>query len=97
MHITLWEFLFLLLIAAVCGGIARALVGFTRGGLLVAIAVGFIGALIGMWLQRRTAAPEILTVQLGDTSFPIIWSIIGGVLFALAISWLTPRPSRWAS
>ena len=40
-----WEFLILLLVAAICGAVAQAIAGFSRGGLLVAIAVGFIGAL----------------------------------------------------
>jgi len=91
MNMTILEFLLLLLIAAICGGGARAIVGFTRGGLLVAVAVGFVGALIGTWLQRATGAPEIFTIQVGDAAFPIVWSIIGGVLFALAVSLLTRR------
>ena len=90
---TILEFLILLLIAAVCGAVAQAIAGFSRGGLLVAIAVGFIGALLGMWLQRQTGMPEIFTVQVGDNQFPIIWSIIGGVLFAVVVGLLT-RPSR---
>jgi uncharacterized membrane protein YeaQ/YmgE (transglycosylase-associated protein family) len=90
---TVLEFLILLLIAAVCGAVAQAIAGFSRGGLLVAIAVGFIGALLGMWLQRQTGMPEIFTVQVGDNKFPIIWSIIGGVLFAIVVGLLT-RPSR---
>lgn len=89
-----WEFLILLLIAAICGGVAQAIAGFSRGGLLVAIAVGFVGALLGMWMQRATGAPEIFTVQVGDTVFPIVWSIIGGVVFAVIVSLLTPRYYR---
>ena len=89
---TVLEFLILLLIAAVCGAVAQAIAGFTRGGLLVSIAVGFIGALLGLWLQRATGLPEIFTIQVGDKAFPIIWSIIGGVLFAAIIGLLTaPR------
>jgi uncharacterized membrane protein YeaQ/YmgE (transglycosylase-associated protein family) len=86
------DFLILLLIAAVCGAIAQAISGFSRGGLLVAIAVGFIGALVGMWLQRLTGLPEIFTVQVGGSAFPIVWSIIGGVLFAVIVGLLT-RPA----
>jgi uncharacterized membrane protein YeaQ/YmgE (transglycosylase-associated protein family) len=82
MNITIWECLLLLLIAAICGGC------------LVAIAVGFIGALIGTWLQRATGAEEIFAIQVGGTTFPIVWSIIGGVLFALVVSLLTPRYPR---
>src|SRR5262245_47802805 len=94
MEITILEFLLLLLIAAICGGVARAIAGFSRGGCLVAIAVGFIGALIGTWLQRKTGAPEIFTIEVGGAAFPIVWSIIGGVLFAVVVSLLTPRYTR---
>ena len=89
----LLDFLILLLIAGLCGAIAQAIAGFSRGGLLVAIAVGFIGALIGMWLQRQTGLPEIFTIDVDGHKFPIIWSIIGGVLFAVIVSILT-RPAR---
>jgi uncharacterized membrane protein YeaQ/YmgE (transglycosylase-associated protein family) len=88
---TVLEFLLLLLIAAICGAVAQAIAGFSRGGFLVAIAVGFIGALLGMWLQRATGLPEIFTIQIGNTAFPIVWSIIGGVLFAVVIGLLTSR------
>ena len=88
----LLEFLVLLLVAGVCGVVAQAIAGFSRGGFLVAIAVGFIGALVGMWLQRQTGLPEIFTIDVDGTRFPIVWSIIGGVLFAVIIGLLTsPR------
>ena len=91
---TILEFLVLLLVAAICGALAQAIAGFSRGGLLVSIAVGFIGALLGMWLQRITGLPEIFTIQVGDTAFPIIWSIIGGVLFAAVVGLLTRPAAR---
>jgi uncharacterized membrane protein YeaQ/YmgE (transglycosylase-associated protein family) len=90
---TLLEFLVLLLVAGICGAVAQAIAGFSRGGLLVAIAVGFIGALVGMWLQRQTGLPEIFTIDIEGTRFPIVWSIIGGVLFAAIVGLLT-RPTR---
>ena len=89
---TVVEFLILLVIAAICGAVAQAITGFSRGGLLVAIAVGFVGALLGVFLQRQTGLPEIFTVQVGDTAFPIVWSIIGGVLFTAVVALLT-RPT----
>lgn len=85
------DFLILLLIAAICGAVAQAIAGFSRGGLLVSIAVGFIGALLGLWLQRATGLPEIFTIEVGGQAFPIIWSIIGGVLFAIVVGMLTTR------
>jgi uncharacterized membrane protein YeaQ/YmgE (transglycosylase-associated protein family) len=89
----LLDFLILLLIAGVCGAIAQAIAGFSRGGFLVAIAVGFIGALVGLWLQRLTGLPELFTIEVDGKQFPIIWSIIGGVVFAVIVGLLT-RPTR---
>jgi uncharacterized membrane protein YeaQ/YmgE (transglycosylase-associated protein family) len=91
---TFVEFLLLLLIAGVCGSIAQALVGFSRGGCLVSIALGFVGALLGTWLARQVGLPDLLTVQLGDKAFPIVWSIIGAALFAAILALLTRRPVR---
>ena len=89
------EFLVLLLVAGLCGAIAQVIAGFSRGGFLVAIAVGFIGALVGMWLQKLTGLPEIFYLDVGETKFPIVWSIIGGVLFAVVVGLLTRRPRRY--
>ncbi|MCU0876845.1 MAG: GlsB/YeaQ/YmgE family stress response membrane protein [Pirellulaceae bacterium] len=91
---TFVEFLLLLVIAGICGSIAQALVGFSRGGCLVSIALGFVGALLGTWLARQVGLPDLLTVQLGDKAFPIVWSIIGAALFAAILALLTRRPVR---
>lgn len=88
---TLIEFLVLLLIAGVCGAIAQSLVGATRSGCLGSIALGFIGALIGMWLARLLKLPEFFTISLGGNSFPIIWSIVGAALFAAILAFLSGR------
>jgi len=77
---TLFSLLMLLLIAGICGAIGQAIVGF-RGGVLVSIAIGFIGALIGMWLSGAMGLREMFAVNIGGKTFPIIWSIIGSVLF----------------
>ncbi len=89
----LWDFLILLAVAGVCGAVAQSIAGFTRGGCLVAVAVGFIGAMLGLWLQRLTGLPELLTLDVDGTRFPIVWSILGGVLFAVIVGMFT-RPSR---
>lgn len=88
---TILEFIILLIVAGICGSIGQALVGFSRGGCLLSIAVGFIGALIGSWLARKFALPDFFVVNIGGTDFPIIWSIIGGALFVAVLSLLTPR------
>ena len=52
---SLGGFLLLLLIAGVCGSLAQALVGYSHGGCLVSIALGFIGAIVGTWLAHLLA------------------------------------------
>jgi uncharacterized membrane protein YeaQ/YmgE (transglycosylase-associated protein family) len=88
---TLFDFLILLLVAGLCGSLGQAISGFSRGGCLVSIALGFIGAIIGLWLARSLKLPELFSVQIGGKSFPIIWSIIGSALFVAVISLLTRR------
>ena len=83
---TVIDVIVLLIIAGLCGALGQAITGFSRGGCLVSIALGFIGALLGMWLARNLGLPELFSVQIGTTSFPIIWSIIGSALFVAIIA-----------
>ena len=83
---TVIDLIVLLIIAGLCGALGQAITGFSRGGCLVSIALGFIGALLGMWLARSLGLPELFSVQIGTTSFPIIWSIIGSALFVAVIA-----------
>lgn len=83
---TLIDLLILLLVSGICGSLGQAISGYTRGGCLVSIALGFIGALIGMWVARKLGLPELFVLPIGGTRFPIIWSIIGSALFVAIIS-----------
>jgi uncharacterized membrane protein YeaQ/YmgE (transglycosylase-associated protein family) len=75
-------FVVLLVIAAVAGAIGQALVGFSRGGCLAAIAVGFIGAYIGWWIAQTFHLPPFLVITVDGQPFPLVWAIIGSALFA---------------
>jgi uncharacterized membrane protein YeaQ/YmgE (transglycosylase-associated protein family) len=88
---SLVEFLVLLLVAGICGSLAQAIAGYSRGGCLVSIALGFIGALLGTWLARLLHLPDILTLAIGDQGFPVVWSIIGAALFVGVLGMLTSR------
>jgi len=88
---TLLEFLAVLLVAGVIGSIGQAIAGFSRGGCLLSIILGFIGGLLGVWLSRTLQFPDILTIQVGGVDFPLLWSIIGTALFTAIISLLTQR------
>jgi uncharacterized membrane protein YeaQ/YmgE (transglycosylase-associated protein family) len=85
---TLLELVALLIVAAICGSIGQALAGFDLGGCLVSIVVGFIGAYIGIWISRKLGWPEMLTIKLGDKTFPIIWAVIGSAVFTLVVGLL---------
>lgn len=85
---TILEFLLLLLIAGICGGLAQSIAGYSHGGCLTSIALGFVGALLGTWLARLAGLPELFSIQIGNTAFPIVWSIIGAALFTAVLAFL---------
>jgi len=88
---TLIDLILLLVVASLSGYIAQAITGYSRGGCLVSIAIGFIGALIGVWLSRALGLPELFAVNLAGTHFPIIWSIIGAALFLVVLNLISGR------
>ncbi len=79
------ELLLLLIVAAICGGLGQALVGYSRGGCLVSIVIGVIGAYLGVWIAREFGLPVLLSINLGGQGFPIIWSIIGSAVLAAVL------------
>jgi uncharacterized membrane protein YeaQ/YmgE (transglycosylase-associated protein family) len=97
MSITLTGLLILLVIAGICGAIGRSLGGGARGGFLISIVVGFIGALLGVVLSRQLHLPELLSVTVDGRPFPILWSIIGGAVFVALLNMLSgaSRGTRW--
>ena len=90
---TLIELLVLLLVAGICGSLAQAMVGYSHGGCLVSIVLGFIGALLGGWIARAVGRPEVFVVQIGGRPFPVVWSVIGAALFVAVLALLTGRRS----
>ena len=96
MTLTLPGLILLIVIAAICGAVGRALGGGSRGGLLVSTAIGFIGALLGPWVARQLHLGEPFILQVGGYSFPILWSIIGGALFVALLHLLSGRRSVWS-
>lgn len=86
---TLFDLLIILLVSGICGSLGQAIAGYSRGGCLVSIALGFVGALLGMWLARMMGLPELIPVRIGATSFPIVWSIIGSALFVAIVAFIS--------
>ncbi len=85
------SFIFLLIIAGVCGSIGQAISGYSRGGCLLSIVIGFIGAVIGMGLANWLDLPELFMIRTGGVEFPVIWSIIGAALFVALVGFLSRK------
>jgi uncharacterized membrane protein YeaQ/YmgE (transglycosylase-associated protein family) len=91
MTLSLTELLLLIIIAAICGAIGKAIAGSVRGGLIVSTVLGFIGALLGPWVARALKLPEPFMVRIGGHPFPVLWSIIGAALFVAIIHLFSRR------
>jgi len=85
---TIIGFLVLLLIAAICGGIGQSIAGYDLGGCLVSIVVGFIGAYIGLWMADKMGWPRLFEVNIEGKPFPIVWAILGSIVFTLLMALL---------
>jgi uncharacterized membrane protein YeaQ/YmgE (transglycosylase-associated protein family) len=88
---TLTSLIILLIVAGICGSIGQAIAGYSHGGCLASIALGFIGAILGVWMARSLRLPELFDVRVGAENFPVIWSIIGSALFVAVLSLFTRR------
>lgn len=88
------DILISLLIAGIAGSIARSLVGFDRGGCIISIIVGFIGAIIGTWLANELILPDPFPVHIRGTVYHILWTIIGAVIFTAVLSLIAPGKKK---
>ena len=88
---TLGGFLLLLLVAAIAGAIGQALAGYSFGGLIITIVVGFVGAYIGTWLAGQFHLPELLVIGVDGKNFPLFWAIAGSALLSAVIGLISRR------
>ncbi|HEY3135006.1 MAG TPA: hypothetical protein VGL29_03035 [Blastocatellia bacterium] len=91
MNLSVESLIILLIVGGLVGVIAQKLVGYSRGGCLMSIAIGFIGALIGSWAVKQFRLPEIYVLKIGSTSFPVVWAIIGAAVLVGVLGLLTRR------
>ena len=88
---TITGFLVLLLVAAVAGSLGQAISGYSLGGCLASLLVGFVGAYIGLWIARQFGLPEWFTIRIQGESFPLVWSIIGSAVFTAVLGFIFRR------
>ena len=81
--------LLLLVIAGIVGGLGQSLAGYSFGGCLMSIVVGFVGAFVGIWLARQLGLPQIFTITIEGEPFPVVWGIIGSALLSLILGLFT--------
>lgn len=91
MNLSVENLIILLIVGGLVGAVGQRLAGYSRGGCLTSIALGFIGALIGTWAVKQFSLPEIYILKIGDTSIPIIWAIIGAAALVAVFGLLTRR------
>ncbi len=91
MFMTLTGAIVLLVIAGVCGSLGSALAGYSHLGCFSSVALGFIGAWIGVWFAEQVHLPTLFVLHIQNESFPVVWSIVGAALFAAVMSVLTRR------
>ena len=88
---TLTGLLILLVIAGIVGGLGQTISGYSFGGCLMSIVVGFVGAWLGVWLAGQLGLPEIFTISIEGESFPVVWGIIGSAILSLLLGLVTRR------
>lgn len=77
-----------------CGILGQLTCSNSRGALNLNLVFGCLGAAAGVVLSRMLNAPEIYNIAIQTTRFPVIYALIGSVLFVAAIGILIHPSSR---
>lgn len=85
------ELILLLLVAGFVGTLGQILVGFSKGGFLVSLAMGFIGAILGSWLSTTYNLPVIYNLESAGKSIPIVWAVLGSLILSIFLSIILPK------
>ncbi len=88
---TLTGLVILLIIAGIVGGLGQTISGYSFGGCLMSIVVGFVGAYVGIWLAGQLGLPELFTITIEGQPFPIVWGVIGSAILSLILGLFTYR------
>lgn len=91
---TLVGFLLLMLVGAVVGALAQVIVGFSAGGFIASIVVGFLGALIGTWIAREVGLPELFSVTVDGHTVHLLWAVLGAIVLLLPLALIRGRAYR---
>ncbi len=79
------ELLLTCVVAVACAMLGLSTSKYSRGGCIVYMAFGLIGAFLGTWVSRSMGFAKVPDLTIGVTNFPIIWSLVGSVLLVAAV------------
>jgi uncharacterized membrane protein YeaQ/YmgE (transglycosylase-associated protein family) len=88
------DFIFLLIVAAILGGIGARLAGQDNNGCFMSIILGLIGAMLGRAASENFGIGDIWTISLGGTSVPVLSTIVGSALFVALLNLLSGKSRR---
>jgi uncharacterized membrane protein YeaQ/YmgE (transglycosylase-associated protein family) len=73
-------FLAFVVIAAICGSVSQALIGYPNSSCLMATGIGLLGAYLGSWLANAYALPQWLVIAVGEETFSLVWALVGAAI-----------------
>jgi uncharacterized membrane protein YeaQ/YmgE (transglycosylase-associated protein family) len=89
---TLFGFLLLVVVGAICGAVAEMIVGYRPGGFLASVAIGFVGAWIGGYLAGILRLPTMLVVHIEGHALDVAWTVLGSIVLLLVVSLFRRTP-----
>ena len=87
----MWDILLILVISAICGAIAGAITGAKQSGCWANVGVGLMGSIVGFFLQRMLDLPSVMDLHIGRGRFPVVWTIIGSIVFIVISQLFMPK------
>ncbi len=88
---TLVGFIILLIVAAIAGSLGQAIAGYSLGGCVVSIVVGFVGAYIGLWIAQHFGLPTFFVLNIDGQPFPVVWAVVGSALLSAVLGFFMRR------
>jgi uncharacterized membrane protein YeaQ/YmgE (transglycosylase-associated protein family) len=88
---SVWEWLFFIGIAVVVGGLLQGIAGYSPGGCAISLVMGVLGAIAGAWAATQFDLPRLYAISIGGQEIPLVWPILGTILFVIILSLLLQR------
>lgn len=85
--VTVAEFVVIVIIAGICGGLARALFGLDNRNGLLSIVIGIAGGYLGMYVMHDLIGmPVMVPLPVGTRIIPVVEILIGATLLTMVAS-----------